>query len=321
MTGRGSLALALSVLAAACGQDRSRSPSAAAPITTAPRSWPRRASAAPPATRPRRSRLRQERADVAGRHGRDRRRRGRAADRWGWRSTRSAGCRAPPPAPTRRCSRCGRSAWRRASPRRCRGGRCPTRGASTCRRRRGRRPLRHAPVRRAARARVRPRRARGPGRGGGVGGDRAHSPIASAPRSTCLTCGHRRVEAAHRGWEALDRAAVAYVAAGAQRGAASRWPVAGPGAQRRAGRADADPRRRRQRCGSTTSRSARPRWWRSWPRPGARPGLDRCASTWAPRRRPIGCAQRDRACRGRRLHAGRAGRARAALSVGAGRAT
>ena len=49
--------------------------------------------------------------------------------------------------------------------------------------------------------------------------------------ATCLTCGHDVWKQRIAGWEALDRAAVAYVQQAKQRGAVARWPVAGPGAQ------------------------------------------------------------------------------------------
>lgn len=49
--------------------------------------------------------------------------------------------------------------------------------------------------------------------------------------ATCLPCGHDVWKQRIAGWEALDRAAVAYVQQAKQRGAVARWPVAGPGAQ------------------------------------------------------------------------------------------
>ncbi len=56
--------------------------------------------------------------------------------------------------------------------------------------------------------------------------DRVRAAVAN-----CTTCGadvwHARID----GWEALDRAAVAYVEVARRRMTASRWPVAGPGAR------------------------------------------------------------------------------------------
>ncbi len=49
--------------------------------------------------------------------------------------------------------------------------------------------------------------------------------------ATCLTCGHDVWKHRIAGWEALDRAAVAYVQPARQRSAVERWPVAGPGAR------------------------------------------------------------------------------------------
>lgn len=49
--------------------------------------------------------------------------------------------------------------------------------------------------------------------------------------ATCLTCGHDVWKQRIEGWEALDRAAVAYVQPARQRSAVARWPVAGPGAR------------------------------------------------------------------------------------------
>ena len=44
--------------------------------------------------------------------------------------------------------------------------------------------------------------------------------------ATCLTCGHDVCKHRIAGWEALDRAAVAYVQPARQRSAVERWPVA-----------------------------------------------------------------------------------------------
>lgn len=53
---------------------------------------------------------------------------------------------------------------------------------------------------------------------------------ARAAVSNCLTCSDPGWAKAVKAWEALDSAAVAYVEPARQRMAASRWPVAGPGA-------------------------------------------------------------------------------------------